>query len=201
MSWTIFLFFLHFSLSNFGFVENVDRQKFKTCQQSGFCRSVEEERNFRKIQFFSLFISRQRNLKFDRSSYEVDLNSLKIIDNGHFQFDLIENNERDFPLVLEIFTLELRSVRVKINEKNSLRKRFEPKESLVRDAKQSKSDEISDCEPKKNDNNCFPSVLEPNFHGRTKKKSTFDSMKKRVFHFDRNRFVWTFFSTARSSFR
>ncbi|CAF2524065.1 unnamed protein product [Rotaria sp. Silwood2] len=104
-----FIFILF--ILNIPSVENVDRSNFKTCEQSSFCR-------------------RQRKYKPDRSPFEVDLNSMKIVKNGHLRFLLFSTLKSHIKFKLEIFTLEHNSLRVKINELNPIRKRYEVKYSL-----------------------------------------------------------------------
>ncbi|CAF4324537.1 unnamed protein product [Rotaria magnacalcarata] len=97
-------------------IENVDRSNFKTCEQSGFCR-------------------RQRKYKPDRSSYEIDLNTIKIVKSGHLRCLLLDNTKSHVKFKLDIFTLEHNSLRVKINERNPIRRRYEVKHSLVGEPK------------------------------------------------------------------
>ncbi|CAF3417293.1 unnamed protein product [Rotaria socialis] len=97
-------------------IENVDRSDFKTCEQSGFCR-------------------RQRKYKPDRSSYEIDLNTIKIVKSGHLRCLLLDNTKSHIKFKLDIFTLEHNSLRVKINERNPIRQRYEVKHSLVGEPK------------------------------------------------------------------
>lgn len=94
----------------------VDRQNFKTCQESSFCR-------------------RQRKYRPDISPYQVDLQSMLKNDKGHLQFKLINSLVQEAEFQLDIFTLDHRTLRVKINEKNPLKKRYEVKESLIGEPK------------------------------------------------------------------
>lgn len=94
----------------------VDRHNFKTCQESSFCR-------------------RQRKYRPDVSPYHVNLQSMVNNDNGHLQFTLINTLVNDVQFHLDIFTLEHRTLRVKINEINPIRKRYEVKDSLVGEPK------------------------------------------------------------------
>ncbi|CAF0994522.1 unnamed protein product [Adineta steineri] len=96
--------------------ENVDRNNFKTCEQSAFCR-------------------RQRKYKPDISPYEVDLRSMKTIQSGHLQFILHNTLKSPIKFQLDIFTLEHNSLRVKINERNPIRKRYEVEHALVGEPK------------------------------------------------------------------
>ncbi|CAF3423273.1 unnamed protein product, partial [Rotaria sp. Silwood2] len=109
-------------------IENVDRQNFKTCEQSSFCR-------------------RQRKYKPDTTPYEVDLSSMKIIDKGHIQFVLLNTLKSEVKFQLDLYTLEHNSLRVKINEINPLRKRYEVEHVLVGEPK------LVDVTIKKTDNN------------------------------------------------
>ncbi len=56
---------------------------------------------------------------------------MKTIKNGHLQFLLVNTEKSSVNFQLDIFTLEQNSLRVKINEINPLRKRFEVEHSLV----------------------------------------------------------------------
>lgn len=80
-------------------------------------------------------IRRQRKYKPDTSPYEVDLNSMKTVQNGHVQFTLRNNLKPHVKFHLDVFTLEHNSVRVKINEVNPIRKRYEVEHSLVGEPK------------------------------------------------------------------
>ena len=63
------------------------------------------------------------------------MNSLKKIDRGHLQFQLINTLKTHVKLQLDIFTLEQNSLRVKINEVNPIRKRYEVENALVAEPK------------------------------------------------------------------
>jgi len=80
-------------------------------------------------------IRRQRKYKPNTSPYQVDFNSIKTIQNGHLQFLLVNTLKSDVKFYLDIFTLEHNSLRVKINEINPLRKRFEVEHTLVGEPK------------------------------------------------------------------
>ncbi|CAF1002078.1 unnamed protein product [Adineta steineri] len=103
-------------LLNISFIENVDRNNFKTCEQSAFCR-------------------RQRKYKPDTTPYEVDLSSMKTITNGHLQFSLLNTLKSHVKLQLDLYTLQHNSLRVKINEINPVRKRYEVERVLVSEPK------------------------------------------------------------------
>lgn len=107
------IFLLIFSIPS---VFLVDRHNFKTCQESSFCR-------------------RQRKYRPDVSPYQVDFKSMIKDDNGHLQFKMINTLVDNVQFQLDIFTLDHRTLRVKINEINSLRKRYEVKDSLVTEPK------------------------------------------------------------------
>jgi len=109
---TRFDFLLVFLLIGISSIDSVDRNNFKTCEQSSFCR-------------------RQRKYKADVSPYEVDLNSMKTIGKGHLQLKLINSVKSHVKLQLEIFALEQNSLRVKINEIDPIRKRYEVENVLV----------------------------------------------------------------------
>ncbi len=88
------------------------------------------------IHIIHLFnIRRQRKYKPDTSPYEVDLNSMKTITNGHLQFSLSNTLKSHVKFQLDLFTLEQNSLRVKINEINPLRKRYEVENVLVEEPK------------------------------------------------------------------
>jgi alpha 1,3-glucosidase len=86
----------------------------------------------KKINFL---IRRQRKYQPNTSPYEVDLSSMKTIKNGHLQFVLLNTQKSHVKFRLDIFTLEHNSLRVKINERNPLRKRYEVEYSLVGEPK------------------------------------------------------------------
>jgi len=60
---------------------------------------------------------------------------MKIITNGHLQFLLVNTEKSYVKFRLDIFTLEHNSLRVKINERNPLRKRYEVEHTLVGEPK------------------------------------------------------------------
>ncbi|CAF1299702.1 unnamed protein product [Adineta ricciae] len=105
-----------FGILNLPFSENVDRNNFKTCEQSAFCR-------------------RQRKYKPEVSPYEVDLNSMITVQVGHTQFVLLNTHKSHVKFRLDVYTLEHNSLRVKINEVNPIRKRYEVEHSLVTEPK------------------------------------------------------------------
>jgi hypothetical protein len=80
-------------------------------------------------------IRRQRKYKPDKSPYQVVLSSMKTIQNGHLQFRLLNTFKSHVRFQLDIYTLEHNSLRVKINELNPLRKRYEVEHSLVGEPK------------------------------------------------------------------
>ena len=88
-------------------VEGVDRARFKTCSQSGFCR---RNRDF----------AAQNNRE---SPYELILSSIQNT-KGKYIADIV-NRENGAEFVLIISQYEHGIVRVKINEKNPLSKRYE----------------------------------------------------------------------------
>ncbi len=85
-------------------------------------------------------IRRQRKYKPSTSPYEVDLNSMKQIQTGHYQFLLLNTLKSHVKFQLDIFTLEHDSLRVKINEKNPIRKRYEVEHVIVSEPKLVKLD-------------------------------------------------------------
>jgi hypothetical protein len=60
---------------------------------------------------------------------------MKTIKPGQLQFLMFNNEKSHVKFRLDIFTLEQNSLRVKINEINPLRKRFEVEHSLVGEPK------------------------------------------------------------------
>jgi hypothetical protein len=58
-----------------------------------------------------------------------------LIQDGHLYFRLLNTQKPHVKLRLDIFTLEHNSLRVKINEINPLRKRYEVEHSLVGEPK------------------------------------------------------------------
>ena len=80
-------------------------------------------------------LRRQRKYKPDVSPYEVDLTSLKNIGKGHLQFRLVNTLKSHVKLQLDLFTLEENSLRVKINEVEPIRKRYEVENVLVAEPK------------------------------------------------------------------
>ena len=81
------------------------------------------------------YIRRQRKYKPDTSPYEVDLSSTKTIKNGHLQFLLLNTLKSHVKFQLDLYTLEHNSLRVKINEINPIRKRYEVQSVLIGEPK------------------------------------------------------------------
>lgn len=105
---THFLLFLSLLLP----ASAVDRNNFKTCDQSGFCKL-------------------QRAVAEGSCLYELQLNSLKNDGEGKVVGELVQPGKDDENLFLEIWGLKDNSVRVLINERNSEHKRYEVKDALV----------------------------------------------------------------------
>lgn len=80
-------------------------------------------------------LRRQRKYKPDTSPYEVDLTSMKTLTDGHLQFSFANNLKSHVRFQLDLFTLEQNSLRVKINEVNPIRKRYEVEHVLVGEPK------------------------------------------------------------------
>ncbi|XP_038643387.1 neutral alpha-glucosidase AB-like isoform X2 [Scyliorhinus canicula] len=93
-------------------VESVDRSNFKTCEQSAFCK-------------------RQRNVKPENSPYRALLNSLEVTEKV-VRLQLV-NEVNKVPLLLEVFGLQGNMTRIKINELNPLRPRYEVRDVLIQD--------------------------------------------------------------------
>ncbi len=87
------------------------------------------------LENFFFLIRRQRKYQPNSSPYEVDFRSMKKIQNGHLQFVLLHTEKSHVKFQLDLFTLEQNSLRVKINEINPLRKRYEVEYSLVGEPK------------------------------------------------------------------
>jgi hypothetical protein len=60
---------------------------------------------------------------------------MKIITNGHLQFSFLNTLKPHVKFQLDLYTLEHNSLRVKINEINPLRKRYEVENVLVSEPK------------------------------------------------------------------
>ncbi|GCB82388.1 hypothetical protein scyTo_0023078, partial [Scyliorhinus torazame] len=93
-------------------VESVDKSNFKTCEQSAFCK-------------------RQRNVKPENSPYRALLNSLEVTEKV-VRLQLV-NEVNKVPLLLEVFGLQGNVTRIKINEFNPLRPRYEVRDVLIQD--------------------------------------------------------------------
>lgn len=91
-------------------VDSVDRNNFKTCDQSSFCK-------------------RHRLLEPGQSSFELQMNSIEI--HPTYLAAILLNTERDELLKFELHALVHDTFRLRINEVNPLYPRFEPKESLA----------------------------------------------------------------------
>lgn len=82
----------------------VDKGNFKTCDQSSFCK-------------------RHRNVASDDSPYIASSNSVEIRPTSlHLQ---LLNTRNNIPLVLDLFGLKENTLRLKINEVNPIRPRYE----------------------------------------------------------------------------
>lgn len=60
---------------------------------------------------------------------------MKKVKSGHLQFVLANTEQSNVKFQLDIYTLEQNSLRVKINEINPIRKRFQVEQSLVAEPK------------------------------------------------------------------
>ncbi|KAJ9579720.1 hypothetical protein L9F63_004646 [Diploptera punctata] len=88
----------------------VDRNNFKSCQQSSFCR-------------------RCRGVQSGESSYELHLNTLKV-EPSNIQADIV-NTQNDARFHFQLFALQDGTFRMKINEKSPLKPRFEVPFALI----------------------------------------------------------------------
>ncbi|XP_015278196.1 PREDICTED: neutral alpha-glucosidase AB isoform X1 [Gekko japonicus] len=95
-----------------GVVCAVDRSNFKTCDQSSFCK-------------------RQRNVKPGNSPYRALLDSLQLSQDS-MKIQLV-NEANKVPLLLEIYGLKGNMTRIRINELNLLKPRYEVPDVLVGD--------------------------------------------------------------------
>lgn len=88
----------------------VDRNNFKTCDQSGFCK-------------------RLRGMEKDKSQYMVDKDSVKLVNSSSVTFDIKhEVNSNVHTAVLR--TLKDNSVRITVQEKEPVRPRYSPVDSF-----------------------------------------------------------------------
>ncbi|XP_013399270.1 neutral alpha-glucosidase AB isoform X2 [Lingula anatina] len=101
------------------YVASVDKSNFKTCDQSGFCK-------------------RQRAYKPDQSPYVALLDSVQI-EPTKMKVQLL-NTQNQVRLLLEVIGLERNMARVKINELNPIKPRYEIPvgDVLIGDPKQDK---------------------------------------------------------------
>jgi alpha 1,3-glucosidase len=102
-------------LVNFDFSSGVDRNNFKTCEQSGFCK-------------------RQRNYKPDISPYVVQSDTLKI-QYGHLTAQVL-NTKNSVLFVMDLYLLKDNRFRFRLNELNPLKKRYEVEDTIVDDLQQ-----------------------------------------------------------------
>uniref|UniRef100_H9GMA9 Glycoside hydrolase family 31 N-terminal domain-containing protein n=1 Tax=Anolis carolinensis TaxID=28377 RepID=H9GMA9_ANOCA len=93
-------------------VSAVDRSNFKTCDQSAFCK-------------------RQRNVKARSSPYRALLESLQLSQDS-MKIQLI-NEVNKVPLLLELYGLKGNITRIRINELNALKPRYEVPDVLIQD--------------------------------------------------------------------
>uniref|UniRef100_V9KDE4 Neutral alpha-glucosidase AB n=1 Tax=Callorhinchus milii TaxID=7868 RepID=V9KDE4_CALMI len=93
-------------------IHAVDRSNFKTCEQSAFCK-------------------RQRNVKPENSPYRALLNSLEVTEKN-VKIQLI-NELNKVHLLLEVYGLQGNMTRIKINELNPLKPRYEVPDVLIQD--------------------------------------------------------------------
>ncbi|KAK7082723.1 hypothetical protein SK128_025164, partial [Halocaridina rubra] len=91
-------------------VAAVDRNNFKSCQQSSFCR-------------------RHRAAKPGESPYSLLVDTVTVSETGIVGDILNEKNKVIF--TLEVYPLEDHTLRVKINEKNPIRQRFEEPYAII----------------------------------------------------------------------
>uniref|UniRef100_A0ABM5F4K0 Neutral alpha-glucosidase AB isoform X1 n=1 Tax=Pogona vitticeps TaxID=103695 RepID=A0ABM5F4K0_9SAUR len=93
-------------------VSAVDRSNFKTCDQSAFCK-------------------RQRNMKPGSSPYRALLDSLQL-NQDSMKIQII-NEANKVPLLLEVYGLKGNMTRIRINELNPLKPRYEVPDVLIQD--------------------------------------------------------------------
>ncbi|XP_063002384.1 neutral alpha-glucosidase AB isoform X1 [Elgaria multicarinata webbii] len=93
-------------------ISAVDRSNFKTCDQSAFCK-------------------RQRSVNAGSSPYRALLDSLQLSQDS-MKIQLI-NEVNKVPLLLELYGLKGNMTRIRINELNPLKPRYEVPDVLVQD--------------------------------------------------------------------
>ncbi|KAL3874005.1 hypothetical protein ACJMK2_037076 [Sinanodonta woodiana] len=98
-------------------VFGVNKENFKTCDQSGFCK-------------------RQRAMEPGKSPYVVMMDSINVKP-SKIEVQVL-NKENDVRLLLEVFTLAHNTARIKINELQPLKPRYEipPGDVLIEEPKQ-----------------------------------------------------------------
>lgn len=111
-SWTplLTLFFIAILLETVFYVHAVDRSKFKRCSQSGFC-------------------SRQRNFVKGIFNYSIDPTTVNI--SGPRLKAIIHEKKTNIDFLLEITRYQDNIVRIKINEKAPLFKRYEVQDVIL----------------------------------------------------------------------
>jgi len=108
---SLFLFlFLVFCLAPLSVA--VDRNNFKTCDQSGFCKL-------------------QRAVAEGSCRYELRLESLRNDGEGKVVGELVQPGNEEQKLIIEVWGLKDNTVRVLLNERNSEHQRYEVKDALV----------------------------------------------------------------------
>lgn len=106
-------------LLNFGHdADAVDHNNFKKCDQSAFCR-------------------RQRNYKPVKSPYVADLSTVSIKPNEELSLR-ISNTDNSKQFLMQLFMLQDNMIRLKVNEANPLKPRFEVPDAIVKDLRSSK---------------------------------------------------------------
>ncbi|KAG8224893.1 hypothetical protein J437_LFUL004634 [Ladona fulva] len=105
----IIIYFTAVFLSPLYTVHGVDRGNFKTCQQSSFCR-------------------RSRAMEPSNSAYELLLNTLKV-EPAMIEADMI-NSRNSAKFKFQFFTLTDGTFRMKIDELNPIRIRYEVQDAL-----------------------------------------------------------------------
>lgn len=85
---------------------------------------------------FAFYFRRHRNIQPGHSPYHIDMNSFKV-DSTHIE-GVIVNTQTGVTLKLDLFALKDNMLRMKLNELNPIKQRFEAKEALLGEPELSK---------------------------------------------------------------
>ena len=116
---------------------SVDRNNFKTCSQSGFCKYYIKNFLLNSNLLINSFIQRrQRNYKPDVSPYVVKFDTLKL-EKGHVSAHVV-NTKNSILFSLDLYLLKDSRFRFRFNELNPLKTRYEVKDVIIDDLEQEK---------------------------------------------------------------